>query len=412
MTAAPLIKLDRREEFPPSSSKAYDDPTMALSTGTYPKSKSEEAVKDYNAIIPGSWDDANVQKACEIWSLTEEEVQRLRDLQRRLSDVNYWKNEPHHVLWFMKGPFGYAHAEKHFRRMVDWRRKHKIDDILDPNTYQPPQMILDNTPSAVLHGHDRDGDPIYLERGGAMDINYLMKYFTKDELLKYAIWLREVHFRGCWKDEYERRQGHPVKNITIIFDLQGMSAGHLNPKVLDLFKEVMIFTKNYYSAPIKRMLIIRAPTIFRVGWSIVKHVFPAAARKKMVFSGPDNYVELLNKYVDPQILPPYIYEGGQGRIADGMPIILGDAKHRLDEAQLRQRYHQSQKTLEDDEASTTVTSSFFSDRSSTCSAEDSVEVLSTISEHQHQGSSRLSVACTGKSLISGALDDSLRVSTV
>lgn len=298
-----------------------DEPNK--SSSFFPKCQ-QELANDfrYDAIIPGSWDDENVRKACKVWSLTEDEVHKLRDLQQRLSDIVYWKNEPHHVLWFMKGPFGYANAEKHFRRMVQWRRTHNIDAVLDK--YSPPKLLLNNTPSAVLHGCDRDGDPIYVERGGAMDANYLMKHHTREEMVRYAVWVRETHFRGAWKDEYEKQHGHPVKNITIIYDLKGLSASQLSPKVLDVFKEVIAITKNYYSAPIKRILVIRAPTIFRLGWSIVKHIFPLAARKKMVFAGPEDYSDVVSKYIDPQVLPPCIYSDGRGRIADGMPHILGE----------------------------------------------------------------------------------------
>ena len=39
----------------------------------------------------------------------------------------------------------------------------------------------------------------------------------------------------------------------------------------------------------------------------------------MVFSGPHNYLEVLEKYVDLDVLPPCIVPGGKGRVAIDMP---------------------------------------------------------------------------------------------
>lgn len=39
----------------------------------------------------------------------------------------------------------------------------------------------------------------------------------------------------------------------------------------------------------------------------------------MVFSNPKNYLEVLEKYIDLDILPPCIYSDGKGCVAIGMP---------------------------------------------------------------------------------------------
>lgn len=208
---------------------------------------------DYNKIIPGSWDDENVNRACDVWSLSPNEINQLKDLQRRLSDVSYWKNEPHHVLWFMKGPLGFSSSssEHHFRKMVKWRQENgnAIDHLI--TRYDPPPLQVQNPICSILNDEDREGDPIYVERGGAINPVQVLKQSSKEEMVQFAIWIRELHMRGPWKDEYERRHGHTVKNITIIYDLKGMSTAHLHPRVLGVFKDVIQLTKEYYSAPVK-----------------------------------------------------------------------------------------------------------------------------------------------------------------
>ena len=70
------------------------------------------------------------------------------------------------------------------------------------------------------------------------------------------------------------------------------------------------------------MIIIRAPSVFNLAWSFCKHCFPKGAVKKMVFSGPHNYLEVLDKYIDREVLPPCIAPGGQGKVAVDMPTRL------------------------------------------------------------------------------------------
>ena len=71
------------------------------------------------------------------------------------------------------------------------------------------------------------------------------------------------------------------------------------------------------------MLII-APPLVRIGWTMVKYIFPASARKKMIFLGTDNYLPVLDQYVDLDVLPPCIYPLGRGCTAPGMPKLIGE----------------------------------------------------------------------------------------
>jgi CRAL/TRIO domain len=195
------------------------------------------------------WGQANVQQFIDAWSLTPEQVDRMWALQRRLVDVDHFKNEPECILRFMFAPTGYDAAENAWRKMVQWRLDNDVDTIFDD--YQPPQDLLDHATSAMLMGLDRDGDPIYVERGGVADVTLLLKKHGRDELIRFAMWTRELHTRGAWIEAYEKQQGRRIKGITVVYDLQGMSSKHLNPKVLDLFGEIMKFSQANYPGPIK-----------------------------------------------------------------------------------------------------------------------------------------------------------------
>lgn len=66
------------------------------------------------------------------------------------------------------------------------------------------------------------------------------------------------------------------------------------------------------------MIIIRAPTIFRMVWRIAQSFFAPEVREKMIFAGKD-HMETLDKYMDRRILPTCICPDGEGQAARGFP---------------------------------------------------------------------------------------------
>lgn len=300
----------------------------------------------YHRRDPRAWSEECLQRTIDRWQLSPEEEECLRDLEKKVADVDHWKNDPRILVRFLRGPWGYRQAENMFRKMIIWRRQNGVDTLFDD--YVPPQMLLDCVPSAMLRDWDREGDPIYVERGGAVDTSGLLKMFSVAEVLRHGIWTRERNTNGLWIDEYERRQGRHVKAITIIYDCKGMNARHLSARSIEYFRLISKITSEYFPNPIKRIVIIRAPKLFTVFWSLVKHFFPASARAKIIFVGSTGYLEVLEKYMDLNVLPRCIYERGSGTTAVGMMQGL-DGVESL-QAYLNANYpsKQSQSTVDTD----------------------------------------------------------------
>lgn len=306
---------------------------------------------------PDFWSEKSVKEVIERWDLSPEMQQRLMEFKEQVADIDHFKNDPHMLVRFLHGPWGYKEAESMFRKMVEWRLLHNVDTILDD--YVPPPLLLEGIPSAVLQDYDREGDPVYVERGGCVNIPGLLKIFGKDEMYKHGIWSRERNTNGAWINDYERRTGRKAKAITIIYDLKGLSSTHLNAKGVEYFKEIMTITKCMFPGPIKKMIIIRAPKIFQIVWSIVKHIFPVSARQKMVFLGNNNYLDEIDKYMDINILPPSIYEGGSGGAAVGMMQTLDGVETLPVSADAyKPKYIPTRSTAETDEDSVSSDESF------------------------------------------------------
>ena len=262
------------------------------------------------------WSETNLQVTIDRWKLNEAEIARLKELQHKLKDcAHHFKYDPEIVLRFMTSPLG-KDAERLFREMVQWRIDNNIDTFMDD--YKPDPILVDYNVTAILKDYDYDGDPIYVERGGASDGYGFLKRFTKDQLMDFAIWTRELNTRGAWIDEYHQRQGRTVKDVTVVYDLKGMNTHHLNPAVLNFFGSVMTLNSEKYPGPLKRMIIIRAPAVFRLVWAVARNFFPQSSRDKMVFAGK-HPEKILAKYMDIKVLPSCICEGGEGEVATGLP---------------------------------------------------------------------------------------------
>ena len=65
------------------------------------------------------WSDGNIQNVVERWNLNGTEERQLRELQRQLSDVDHWKNNPMEVVRYLRGPGKYEDVECKFREMIE-----------------------------------------------------------------------------------------------------------------------------------------------------------------------------------------------------------------------------------------------------------------------------------------------------
>lgn len=215
------------------------------------------------------WTDASFQKVATAWKLTQEEQDQLRLLQASLKDVISWKNNPLDIVRYLRGPGKFDSVEPKFRDMIAWREQKQADRLLED--YRPPKALLWYVPSAILEKYDKDGDPIYLERGGVMDGVGLQQHFSLEEIIQHVVWLREIGTRGDWLQDFEAKTGRTPTQVTIIYDMQGMSSRHMKGSVMTMFKEIVAMNQTRYCGLAKRIMLLRAPSIFQFIWNIAKH---------------------------------------------------------------------------------------------------------------------------------------------
>ena len=283
-----------------------DQPIASTSVATL------ERPQEDTTTTTSKWSLQNLQGAATLWDLTPEETTNLQTLRDNLEDIAHPKNDPYEVARFLKEYGDVAVVERNFRKMISWRLKNEVDTLLQ----QGRPEIQSYFPAGVLEGVDHDGDPIHLERTGVADTSAVLRHFGYDAMYEHAIWLREAQSNADteWQKNYERTQGHKVKQFTIIMDMAGLSRKNMSPILLTLGQEVSRMVQDNYSGFTKRIIFLRSPAIFRFAFNTFKPFIDDNMKERIVFANGENYCSELEKYLDTSVLPKEVCpENGQGR---------------------------------------------------------------------------------------------------
>jgi hypothetical protein len=258
------------------------------------------------------WSEANFDEMSVLWGLSREERRQMRVLQERISDIKHWKNDPFEVIRYFREFKGeLERVEKKFRAMIDWRKRNGMEHFL--TKYGTPPSLLHQVPICVLQGTDKESDSIYLARLSTGDLYAIFKHFGINAMVDYVIFIRELTNRPEFWKPYEQATGHRVRRYTVIFDLEGLGAQHLRSNIRSAMKQTSRISQDFYAGWCKRILIIRAPAIFTYVWGVLKHIYDPQLLEVIHVSGHHDYLKVLDKYVDREVLPSSLFSEGKGR---------------------------------------------------------------------------------------------------
>jgi len=101
-----------------------------------------------------------------------------------------------------------------------------------------------------------------------MDVKGLLKSVGEDGLLKLTLHVCEEGLRLT--EEATVQSGHPITTWTLLLDLEGLNMRHLwRPGIRALLRIIEIVEANYPET-MGLVLIIRAPRVFPVLWTLVR----------------------------------------------------------------------------------------------------------------------------------------------
>ncbi|KAA8594491.1 hypothetical protein FQN60_011626, partial [Etheostoma spectabile] len=303
-------------------------------------SSSQDAKQDSSALQPDS--------LSEILAGTPEDKLDADYIKRYLGDLTplqesclirlrKWLQETHkgkipkdeHILRFLRArDFNMDKAREILCQSLTWRKQHQVDYLLE--TWSSPQ------PGKLC----RYGRPLYVLRLGQMDTKGLVRALGEESLLRHdsvsksgngrnargslsaLIQMAMETVRGR-EQRWYLSLGSPLKQEevaaglramqdgicwTCLVDLEGLNMRHLwRPGVKALLRIIEVVEANYPET-LGRLLILRAPRVFPVLWTLVSPFIDENTRKKFLiyagndYQGPGGLVD----YIDKEIIPDFL----------------------------------------------------------------------------------------------------------
>ncbi|XP_007522069.1 SEC14-like protein 5 [Erinaceus europaeus] len=229
-----------------------------------------------------------------------------------LVQLRLWLQETHkgkipkdeHILRFLRArDFHLDKARAMLCQSLSWRRQHQVDLLLQ--TWRPP-ALLEEFYAGGWHYQDTDGRPLYILRLGHMDTKGLMKAVGEEALLQHVLSVNEEGQKRC--EGNTKQFGRPISSWTCLVDLEGLNMRHLwRPGVKALLRMIEVVEDNYPET-LGRLLIVRAPRVFPVLWTLVSPFINENTRQKFLiysgsnYQGPGGLVDYLDRDVIPDFL--------------------------------------------------------------------------------------------------------------
>ncbi|CAH2048909.1 unnamed protein product, partial [Iphiclides podalirius] len=249
--------------------------------------------------------------------LTPMQESRLLQLRKWIADLQKGKvPSDTTLLRFLRArDFNVEKAREMLSQSLLWRKKHQVDRLL--SEYETPEVVKQYFPGA-WHHHDKDGRPLYILRLGQMDVKGLLKSIGEDGLLKLTLHVCEEGLKLL--EEATRSSEHAVQAWSLLVDLDGLNMRHLwRPGVRALLRIIQIVEANYPET-MGRVLIVRAPRVFPILWTIVSTFIDENTRSKFLFYGGKDYLQPggLLDYIPKDLIPDFlggpcksfVHEGG------------------------------------------------------------------------------------------------------
>lgn len=205
---------------------------------------------------------------------------RLVQLKKCMSELQKGKvpSDPVMLRFLRAREFSVEKAREMLSSSLIWRKKHGVDKIL--LEYQIPAVVRDYFPGGWFHS-DREGRPVYHLRLGQMDVKGIIRSIGEEGLTKLVLHICEEGLR--LSDESSHRLNKPITTWSMILDLDGLNMRHLwRPGVKALLHIIEICEANYPET-LGRVLIIRAPRVFPILWTLVCPLIDETSRGKFLF---------------------------------------------------------------------------------------------------------------------------------
>jgi len=244
------------------------------------------------------------------------EESRLVQLKKNISELQKGKipTDPVLLRFLRAREFSAEKGREMLSTSLLWRKKHGVDKIL--SEYQLPNVIKNYFPGG-WHHYDKEGRPVFLLRLGQMDAKGIIRSIGEEGLTKLVLHICEEGLKLT--EESAHRLQQPISTWTMLLDLDGLNMRHLwRPGVKALLHIIEICEANYPET-LGRVLIIRAPRVFPILWTLVCPLIDETSRGKFLFYAGDHFLGPggLSEYLPEEKVPDWLGGSSQTGIPEG-----------------------------------------------------------------------------------------------
>ena len=162
---------------------------------------------------------------------------------------------------------------------LSYRDEHQLDSILSrpfPKAEQIRRLSQDS-----LHGYDAEGRPVLISRFGSIDSAAISALCSDEERVHYHHYLSEYQHRVVLPAA-SARLGVLVDSFSCLFDMSGFSTAVITKANYSFVSARISINSLLYPEAMGCSLIVNAPLVFSVGWSMVKAAIDDATRSKIL----------------------------------------------------------------------------------------------------------------------------------
>jgi len=189
-------------------------------------------------------------------------------------------------------------ARKKWRASQRWRAHYGTDKILEE-----PHPKFKAIKKAYPHfwiGHGRDGQLVYLERIGHVDMNMLAREnVSLQDMVRHYVAVHEF----TWAYLAPERDG-PRSYQCVLFDVDGLQLAQCRGVRYQFVKACAKIAREHYPERVSRVVICNAPQWFQVVWKVVKPwVDPKTVAKVSIVRAGVETLSALREICDDSQIP-------------------------------------------------------------------------------------------------------------
>lgn len=205
------------------------------------------------------------------------------------------------LKWLRARKFELNEAEKMLCEHIAWRKKHKVDTILED--YQIPELFRKYFPGGAVECCT-DNRPVVISPVGQADFKGLLEAAPKADMVRHCIYLLET--LEDMKRRLTLQHNKRIETMYVVVDMEAFSFWQLSSlDVVSALTEMIRLYEDNYPEVLQEAFVVNAPSLFPMLWNIIKPLLTQRTINKIHIFGKEGWRKLLAERFDPDRLPAH-----------------------------------------------------------------------------------------------------------